>query len=245
MTPTPFPNPVLFADLDDSLLQTAAKCRSGTAAVAAHDRHGQPLSYHTAEQLDLLALFRDATIVPVTGRNREALERVVSPVFRSVRITSHGALVLDAAGRLLPDWASQLDPAVQLWAPRLEEALAQTRRIIARTGWTLRARLIEDAGRPVYVSIKGEAAELDALAAPLAPLWIEGTLHRNGHNLALLPPFADKAAAVYHVMRTWPATPRPPLFIGLGDSLTDLPFLRLCHFAMTPRDTQIQTLRWT
>jgi hypothetical protein len=35
-----------------------------------------------------------------------------------------------------------------------------------------------------------------------------------------------------------------PLFIGLGDSATDLPFLRLCHYALTPRGSQIQVLTW-
>jgi phosphoserine phosphatase len=29
------------------------------------------------------------------------------------------------------------------------------------------------------------------------------------------------------------------LFIGIGDSHTDLPFLRLCHYAMLPRVGQI------
>ncbi|HRZ06692.1 MAG TPA: hypothetical protein P5102_11185, partial [Candidatus Competibacteraceae bacterium] len=36
----------------------------------------------------------------------------------------------------------------------------------------------------------------------------------------------------------------PLVTIGAGDSLTDLPFMRICDFALTPRDSQIQRETW-
>ena len=37
----------------------------------------------------------------------------------------------------------------------------------------------------------------------------------------------------------------PIATIGAGDSLTDLPFLRACDFALVPRASQIQTETWS
>jgi len=37
----------------------------------------------------------------------------------------------------------------------------------------------------------------------------------------------------------------PIVTIGAGDSLTDIPFLRACDFALVPRDSQIQRDTWS
>jgi 3-deoxy-D-manno-octulosonate 8-phosphate phosphatase KdsC-like HAD superfamily phosphatase len=37
----------------------------------------------------------------------------------------------------------------------------------------------------------------------------------------------------------------PIITIGAGDSLTDIPFLRTCDFALVPRDSQIQLNTWS
>ncbi|MEY6430797.1 hypothetical protein ABC977_00060 [Thioalkalicoccus limnaeus] len=241
----PPPNAYLFVDLDDSLLQTREKCPTGPLTLAAHDRDGQPLSFHTPAQATLLGLLEGVPLIPVTGRNLTALRRVVSPRFASYRITSHGALVLGPDERPLPSWETQIDAQAAVWGPRLSAVAAVAEDAIREAGVAVRARVIEDLGFPVYLSLKGPEADLLALAERLAPHWPDGRLHHNHHNLALLPPYADKAAAVRHLIDAITSiSPVPPLFIGLGDSLTDLPFLRLCNFALVPRDSQIQRHTW-
>lgn len=235
----------VFTDLDNTLFRAHAHCADTAAREAARDRDGRPLSWHTAEQLALLELLGDATLIPVTGRNLTSLKRVDSPAFPWLRITSHGALVLDPDGRLLPSWERQLPADPDAWSARLDEAHAHVTERIAAERLSVRAEIVHDLDMPVYVSIKGDGADIERVACICAAIWHDGTIHRNGRDLALLPPFACKARAVAHVMqRAREQAEMPPLFIGIGDSLGDIPFLTLCHFALTPRASQIQHRTW-
>jgi len=235
----------LFVDLDDSLLQTREKCRQQPLIPAALDRAGTAHSFHTPQQSALLDLFAEATLIPVTGRNLDALRRVTSPRFSSYRITSHGALVLGPDERPLQEWQTALDEQLPRWGSRLAAVAELAQGHIRERGYHLRTRIIEDLGFPVYLSVKGPPDELEELARLLAAAWIEGVVHMNDRNLALLPPFADKAAAVRYLMARIEASgSSKPVFIGIGDSLTDLSFLRLCHFALVPQHSQIQERTW-
>lgn len=235
----------IFTDLDDTLFQTRGKCGAGELYDAAYDKDGGVLSYHTEEQRALLGLFRDATLIPVTGRNLDALNRVRSLEFPWMRVTSHGALVLDDKERLLPSWERVLEAEMPVWKARFEEAVDYARVLIERGGLSLRAKVIHDRDIPAYVSIKGDSDEVAQIAETFRSFWREGVIHRNGHNMALLPSFACKARAVGHIMGIIREQAlSPPLFVGVGDSLTDVPFLKLCHFAVTPQGCQIQQERW-
>ncbi len=128
----------------------------------------------------------------------------------------------------------------------MEAAVVWVEQRIARDKLALRCRVIEDQGLPVYVSIKGDEDLLAQLETSVEEVWSSppGQIHRNGHNMALLPPFANKERAVSYLMQHFRKTHACPLFIGLGDSLSDLPFMRLCHFAITPHASQIQEITW-
>ena len=236
----------VFADLDDSLFQTLRKCPQDIdLAAAAVDRQGAPLSYMTPQQRALLALLDRAVIIPVTGRNTAALERV-HMAFTSYRITSHGALVMTADGYPDAGWLARIKVQHQEWISQLEIALAWVERARVSAGLALRCRIIEDQNMPVYISIKGEQAALEYLNAAIHEAWGEegARIHRNGENMALLPPFARKEEAVAFLMQRLRETGDQPLFIGLGDSTTDLPFMRLCHYAMIPQQSQIRATLW-
>ncbi|WP_295387912.1 hypothetical protein [uncultured Thiodictyon sp.] len=241
----------VFTDLDDTLFQTQTKARAlagGADALteAAYDRDGAPLSFHTPAQLALLDLLGGCEVIPVTGRNRTALERVVSPVFHACRITSHGAVLYGPDGEVLPSWRAPLAAGAAAFGPAMHDLTAAVQDLIERARLAARVRVIEDAGVPVYVSIKGEEAALDqAEQLVLAQGAARWRLHRNGRNLAALPPFADKRAAVAHLMAIKRAQDPARTFLGLGDSLSDLGFMTLCDFALVPSGTQIHQERWS
>lgn len=238
----------IFTDLDDSLFQTQRKCPERTTLVqAATDRHGQPLSYFTPEQKALVALLEQGTVIPVTGRNTAALERVYLD-FASYRITSHGALVLGVDGRLDTEWLTVIHNQYERWIERMEIARSAVSDLISRYALDARCRIIEDQGLPVYVSIKGEEQAICRLSEAMVEVWraADACIHRNGQNMALLPPFACKKRAVAFLMeRLSQEDADSPLFIGIGDSATDLPFLKLCHYAVIPRHSQIQEQTWS
>jgi|GEM_PF-1059037 len=254
---SPYPL-VVFTDLDDSLFQTREKTlarhTAGVMVPAADDRQGLALSFHAHDQLALLHLLQAAVLIPVTGRNHQALRRVRQPSFSDYRITSHGSMIYQDHDRPLPDWHARVRQRAERVIGAMQEMVA---RLPIRLGHPsgLRARVIEDAEVPVYVSLKwDDAAAVPAVsdlrqavgevlreAAGAEGLKASWRIHQNGRNAAILPDYASKAEAVRYVMdikrRLHPRT----TFVGVGDSASDTEFLQLCHFALVPSHSQIQS----
>lgn len=233
---------LVFSDLDDTLFQTRHKCQGpGPFVPVAYDRENAPLSFQGPRQRRLLALLQHAVWVPVTGRNSDALNRVTGHRFDWCKVTSHGAMRVDAEDRILPDWQPVLETALGLWEPRLVEAMAVINQGLTDYTGRYRTTLVMDHNYPMYLSLKGEADALDAAQPLIADCWpAEGCVHRNGRNVALLPPFASKKDAVIMLIQRFSEENAClPTTVGLGDSLTDTPFLRECDFALTPRHSQI------
>lgn len=251
---------VIFTDLDDSLFQSRRKCTGDHLSVAAYDRQGAARSFHTPQQRALLNFWSDATLIPVTGRSSDALERVTSLTWSSYRIVSHGAEILSPSGASLSSWRDHVKEEVEQWRSRLLEAhsvalefLAELREALSQEPLCSeelakavpRARLISEGDLLVYLSIKGPAEQLNALSKLLTPLWLGGVIHHNDRDMALLPSYANKARAVSHLLDILRSDlTNTPLVIGLGDSISDLSFLKLCDFALTPQHSQIQQERW-
>jgi hypothetical protein len=59
--------------------------------------------------------------------------------------------------------------------------------------------------------------------------------------MALLPPFLSKAAAVAFFLERFGGE-APFLTVGVGDSLTDVGFMGMCDFAITPSKSQIMSV---
>ncbi len=239
------PRIVIFLDLDDTILQTAPKCPADQPLMpAAFNRAGEALSFMTRAQQRLLDFWLEqGVVIPVTGRTDDALARVAIE-FTSWRITHHGA-VIRRADRSLPTW----------WYVEVRPLLVAAQPLL----WGLSARLsAEAAGRYrvsnhsvdewlTYVSVKTDADEAVLLdvrerleSRGLPP---ELTVHCNGNNLALTVRGAQKHDAVRRVTAELERE-GPLVTIGAGDSLTDLPFMRVCDFALTPRHSQIQRETW-
>lgn len=237
------PTTLLFADLDDTCFQTERKCALGTALYpAAWDRSGEAISFQTPAQSTLLTLLTaGARMIPVTGRNRDAVDRTV---YRDApfAITSFGAVIHT------PDGPDAEWEALQRLAQPSEECLLGLGRIVehhvAASAGVLRCSLVRDAGRIRYLSVKASAVgTTDPLTmlvnrlkdrAELDESW---RLYRTDRSLAIAPPQIEKAAAVEHFLRT--VTPSPSCTIGIGDGPADAGFLALCDFAITPRGSTL------
>jgi len=237
---------IALVDLDDTLFQTLRKCPQDVAVERliplGFARDGSPLSYATPRQMSFLNWLADTThLIPVTARSLDALRRARIP-FRAA-VCAHGGVILGEDGEVDGAWEEALSHRAKDYAAPLvamAEAIAET---AAARGVPINARVLTEGALPLYVLAKHADADAEALndvvdaAVPCLP---EGwTNHRNGNNVALMPPYLGKAHAVAHILPGLRARfPDAPV-IGIGDSRTDAPFMALCDFAMLPTRTQL------
>jgi len=232
--------PVLFSDLDDTLFQTARKmaepvCDSRLAAEATNGHH----SYMTADQAAMTAWLLKATcLVPVTARSTEALSRCRIP-FDSWKIASNGAVILDPDGKAELDWSHHINRLSGDFEAGLEALNAETHKL--NPAGRFRHWIVREQGCPIYFCVKsnGEEAWLDDLEGGLRLLAGEDFVyHRNGNNLSFTPQGISKRAAVAHLIDIRPEI-RHSIILAMGDSLTDLPFMRLASMMMMPPASQL------
>ena len=237
---------IALVDLDDTLFQTLRKCPPDVPAERlvplGFARDGEPLSYATPRQMNLIQWLSDsAWLVPVTARSRDALMRARVPF--TAAVCAHGGVIIGEDGEPDPEWQAYAESQ----SATLQPMLAILRdRVIAQAeslGTALRVRVLNEGELGLYVLAKHEGTDEEALHAAVdamahqVPLgW---TIHRNGNNAAIMPPWLGKHHAVAALLpKLRAAHPDAPV-IGIGDSLTDAPYMALCDYAMMPRGSQL------
>lgn len=233
---------IALVDLDDTLFQTIGKCPSDvpTDALTAlgFARDGSALSYATPRQMRFLGWLAETThLVPVTARSLDALQRV--RIDFKAAVCAHGGMLLGEDGEPDPAWNALVAEQARAFAPELERLAALVRAEDA----ALSVRVLTEGPTPLYVLVKHpdwDDAALHAAVDRVVPeIGAEWTIHRNGNNVALMPPFLGKAHAVAHLLPGLRARfPDAPV-IGIGDSITDAPFIALCDYAMMPTGSQL------
>ncbi|MFK3889763.1 hypothetical protein [Sphingomonas sp. NPDC079357] len=237
---------ITLVDLDDTLFQTLRKCPRDqplarlTALGFAKD--GSPLSYATPRQMAFLGWLAETThLVPVTARSLDALRRVRIPF--AAAICAHGGVILDERGEIDAGWQA----TIVARAAEHSEALAGLVAAIAAEavvrGAAINARVLTEGNAPLYALAKHADADAETLFAvvdaAIGSLPAGWTDHRNGNNVALMPPYLGKAHAVARILPALRARfPNAPV-IGVGDSRTDAPYMTLCDFAMMPTRSQL------
>lgn len=236
-------NVYTFLDLDDTLFQTLPKCPPDQPRRnAAYRKDGEPLSFMTDRQARMFELLDAHTIViPVTARSLDAFRRVELP-FRSQAVLDFGGVILNQDGQPDAAWDTLIRPQAHAIAGALSDTLDSIHQFSARHALGANPRLIADFDMPLYVVVKhsdADIAALDRIRCELLPtldlkLFF---IHANGNNLSIVPRFLGKEHAVRYLLNHLPDGPR--LTIGVGDSASDVPFLRLCDFIMAPGCSQL------
>lgn len=230
---------IIFTDLDDTLIQTKHKLpKHAFTTVGATDRNAKALSFFTQPQKMMLDMFayHSAKIIPITGRNTDALNRVQYD-FQSFCSVSHGAIVLKENGSICENWLSKIEPQLLDWPELLTHCHQEINQIINSHKLDARARVIIDHHIPAYLSVKGQMQDLEIIQQKNS-LNNKFNCHKNGCNLALLPPYASKKSAVEYIKKQLELDVND-LIIGIGDSLSDLDFMSSCQFSMMPINSQI------
>ena len=240
----------IFLDLDDTLFQTLRKCALGAddpkLQVRACLPDGTPNSYATHKQQWLwhwLAL--GFKIVPVTGRDAHAFDRVMLP-FQEEVVLNHGAVILDKQRNIDSVWMAGIMQALPEYHEKLRDVWADVEAYCLRhTGF--KSRLVQDFGITWYGVIKHADGTESTLKTVLDgiikahPHILDGSLywHINGNNLAVLPKIINKESAVRYLIAGYKQQHPELLTFGAGDSHTDAPFMGLCDYALIPKNTQL------
>ena len=231
---------IILVDLDDTLFQTLRKCPPDVPQDAltalGFGRDGGPLGFATPRQSAFLAWLGEAAlVVPVTGRSHDALSRVRIPY--GAAVCAHGGVILDEAGAVDAGWAAEIAEQAAPHKATLA-ALAE-----ASQGTKVAARILAEGGTDLYLLLKdpdGDETLLDpVLERILHMVPADWTIHRNGNNAALMPPFLGKAHAVRALLPRLRALHPDAPVLGIGDSLSDAPYMALCDYAMMPTGSQL------
>lgn len=243
--------PIAFVDLDDTLFQTLRKCppeehaHLTLGATATNGMHSMMTRRQRAFVDWLLA---GAETIPVTARSSEAYGRVAIR-FGHEAIVANGAVVLDADGRPDPLWAEIMARDLAAHRGMLDDLIGRGRAVAQSVGLDTRSWIVtEDIGADeplcayaVFKQNDGDGRRLDELARALSSAFDlrAWTIHHNGNNFALLPPALSKRRAVEFLLERLRAGDPARPAIGLGDSLTDLPFMQACDFWGAPGESQL------
>jgi hypothetical protein len=183
-------------------------------------------------------LFATTRFIPVTARSTEALGRCRLP-FADHRICTNGAVILGPDGNPDPEWCMRMTQQAIAAGPVLQALLAF---VVDQTGpGQYRAWIVEEFGTGFYFCVKSnsDAAALDAIDGRLRAIAGPAfTRHRNDNNLSFTPHGISKQQAVAYLLPKLTGDTAVPVF-GMGDSLTDLPFMASCDLMVVPRGSQI------
>jgi len=241
--------PVIFSDLDDTLFQTRRKMADELAQepfrTGALDRSQEPRSFMTEEQAMLVDwMLEQSDLIPVTARGTEEIARVTIP-FRSWAIATHGAVILNPQGEADAEWQALM---LEKLAPYREQLLTMQQQItelMAERQINAWARInYEYQQTPVYLVMKHrdstQLPELYAIADEIEQRFSTAGwyIHRNGNNVAWLPNVVEKGLAVRFLLERLRSERGVFPVIGLGDSLSDHRFMKLCSWYGLPRQSQ-------
>lgn len=239
---------IYLTDLDDTLFRSFQKHPQGEAltrvTTATNGHHG----YMSPVQQGLFAALRaTGAVIPVTARSSDAFARVHLDFGTRRAILANGAVILNEEGVAEPEWLAH---TAQI-GRSVESLLRDMSAVInAEFGAAARSWIVEEYGAPVYFCVKMNASDVEqvreGIAAAADLLLSRFDLaglqqHANGNNLSFTPTGISKRNACRYLIDSIKDGSRAPL-IGIGDSLTDLPFMGLCDFIMTPSGSQVAGL---
>lgn len=238
----------VFTDLDDSLFSSKRKhTKTSGSQIASINKLGEIESYATLQQQKLVQMLAalNASFIAVTGRRTSSYEHcIIDQVSNSdYAIVSHGALILGEQSALLPCWIKYLNNTYDMkyWQEKLTQTHCQLIKYFSAINCEARVRLIVDHDICTYICIKipvyyHQKTLLAKINVYLKQL--DFSIHGNAGNFAVLPPYANKELAVNYLIKKLNMSDDDVIF-GIGDSLSDLPFIRNLDFAIFPKSSQI------
>jgi hydroxymethylpyrimidine pyrophosphatase-like HAD family hydrolase len=239
----------VFIDLDDTIFQTERKCYGATPIHdAAYGRDGNALSFMTEKQRTLFSLLgQNAHLIPTTARSYDAFRRVVLS-FDGIAILDFGGVIINEKGEIDKNWDSNIRVQVDAAREQLGQIHATIIETAEQNNLHIRSRIISDFDMDLYVVTKlidVEGDDLRRLYDITAQQFTNDNfhVHFNDNNFAVFPKCLNKRHAVQYIIdNIRRESDNEILTIGMGDSETDIDFMAVCDYCLTPRSCQVTRL---
>ncbi|GEM44400.1 HAD hydrolase family protein [Deinococcus cellulosilyticus] len=239
---------LIFTDLDDTLFQTERKLHlkqkpQEKAENVVLEGTGVKPTFMLDHQKRMLDWLKQGNIIPVTGRDLRAFQ-AIQVQWGSHAVLNHGATVLvwQEGWKADPEWTQRMNQEARDYREFLHQAMDLLNQAHSDPDLMFH-RIIHEGELPICTVSKVRNLPESALAEVRQQVQEKlGAgkyyIHLNGNNLSFVPDAVRKRHAVEHLI----AKLNPNLTLGIGDSHTDLEFMQVCDFWMTPTHSQIQKL---
>jgi hydroxymethylpyrimidine pyrophosphatase-like HAD family hydrolase len=237
-------NLIYLTDLDDTLFTSRGKLRGPAGAPVTTATNGKHSYMSAAHKAAFQMMRAGGEVIPVTARSSDAFGRVHLDFGTRRAVLANGAVLLGEDGRPDEAWLAHTSGIGRAAETVMAEMIGT---ISEEYGDSVRSWVVTEYDAPVYLCVKMNLEDPEQVQFSLAE--IGGLLnerfdlsvfqqHVNGNNLSLTPEGISKRAACERLIET--LEDRDETFlIGAGDSLTDLPFMGLCDYMMSPTGSQI------
>jgi len=239
----------LFLDLDDTVFQTARKCASlDQATPASYNLAGEPSSYFLPKQRALLqTLAEQWRIIPTTARTQASYARVdLGVACFDGAILNHGATILGADGCEDSQWRAKIDSPLSALSAALLAIKQAIECYAEQYALDILVRITTESSLDYYVEVRHHNADAFALQGllqdyiqPLLLDYSDFQVYLNNNSLTILPHCVNKSHAVEYRIKALEQEYGEIVTMGMGDSLSDAPFMALCDYVMTPKHTQL------
>ena len=215
---------ILFAsDLDNTLIYSRRHVLP-EEKICVEYYEGHPQSFMTTEAANILRfMVTEAVFVPLTTRSLAQYGRIEWPsgLAPSLALVANGAVLL-RRGKVDHKWQAV---SRRLVRPYMSELTAWQNKLTARFP-AQTCRMVDDSYLFLAAPDESAAQNIAGGIHDSYPL----RLARSGRKIYLFPPAMDKGTALKRLQKII----RPSLTVAAGDSVIDLPMLRIADVAIMP-----------
>jgi hydroxymethylpyrimidine pyrophosphatase-like HAD family hydrolase len=247
----------VFTDLDNTIVRHQSRIADvdiRQIQIVGTDEFGNQSTIMTKADLEFFQeISHFGTVIPTTGRSVAGYWRLhgLVPGFTSWAILNHGATILmPEDSKVDPDWLERTKGIMARLANDLLEVykslLFLNTVVIENCCYTNTIRLHQEHGFGLYISVRASRVmpELHLIQQrhTIALLTLEQNdfeLLHTGRITSVIPRQLNKKDAVLEVIRRLGDQIET---LGVGDALTDLPFMQVCNFQRAPENSEIQRI---
>ncbi len=247
----------VFTDLDNTIVRHQSRIAdndNNQIQIVGTDESGNQSTVMTKADLEFFQeISHFGTVIPTTGRSMAGYSRLHGLVsgFNSWAILNHGATILmPEDSKVDATWLERTKGITARLTNDLlkvyQNLLSLNTVVIENCRHTNTIRLHQEHGFPLYISVRAsrEMPELHLwqqrqTIALLAHGQNDFELLHTGRITSVIPRQLNKKDAVLEVIRRLGDQIET---LGVGDALTDLPFMQVCNFQRTPENSEIQRI---